>query len=141
MKNLFNEINKNHPSIKFDQKYSKSEWKLLDSLFYKDEQQRLQTTPFNKKTDRQSYFHAKLNIPVSLKKSVPCSQILRVKFFFQQNSESECNCKVLKEWFTKRDYNVPLIETEIKKMILLTLSAAGLFKYVWPFCYHQALKG
>ena len=20
-------------------------------------------------------------------------------------------------------------------------SAAGLFKYVWPFCYHQALKG
>ena len=23
---------------------------------------------------------------------------------------------------------------------ILTLSAAGLFKYVWPFCYHQALK-
>ena len=21
------------------------------------------------------------------------------------------------------------------------LKAAGLFKYVWPFCYHQALKG
>ena len=100
------------------------------TIIFKDEQQRLQTTPFNKKTDRQSYFHAKLNIPVSLKKSVPCSQILRVKFFFQQNSESECNCKVLKEWFTKRDYNVSLIETEIKKMILLTLSAAGLFKYV-----------
>ena len=34
-----------------------------------------------------------------------------------------------------------------KKMItytqanLLFLSTAGLFKYVWPFCYHQALKG
>ena len=23
----------------------------------------------------------------------------------------------------------------------LRLKAAGLFKYVWPFCYHQALKG
>ena len=23
----------------------------------------------------------------------------------------------------------------------LQLSAAGLFKYVWRFCYHQALKG
>ena len=23
----------------------------------------------------------------------------------------------------------------------LQLSAAGLFQYVWPFCYHQALKG
>ena len=21
------------------------------------------------------------------------------------------------------------------------LKAAGLFKYVWPFCYHQALQG
>ena len=21
------------------------------------------------------------------------------------------------------------------------MKAAGLFKYVWPFCYHQALKG
>ena len=24
---------------------------------------------------------------------------------------------------------------------LTQLKAAGLFKYVWPFCYHQALKG
>ena len=23
----------------------------------------------------------------------------------------------------------------------LQLSAAGLFKHVWPFCYHQELKG
>ena len=23
----------------------------------------------------------------------------------------------------------------------LQLKAAGLFNYVWPFCYHQALKG
>ena len=23
----------------------------------------------------------------------------------------------------------------------LQLSAAGLFEYAWPFCYHQALKG
>ena len=24
---------------------------------------------------------------------------------------------------------------------LIQLKAAGLFKYVWPFCYHQAVKG
>ena len=23
----------------------------------------------------------------------------------------------------------------------LLLKAAGLFRYVWPFCYYQALKG
>ena len=27
------------------------------------------------------------------------------------------------------------------KLENLQLSAAGLFKYVWPFSYHQALKG
>ena len=44
-------INKKHPSIKFDQKHSKSEIEFLDALVYKDEQQRLQTIQFNKKTD------------------------------------------------------------------------------------------
>ena len=44
LKNFFNKINKKHPSIKFDQKYSKSKIEFLDVLVYKDEQQRLQTT-------------------------------------------------------------------------------------------------
>ena len=83
----------------------------------KDEQQRLQKTLLNKKTDRiLSYLHAKSNNPESLKKSVPYSQILRVKFFFSTNSEFECNCKVLKERFTKRGYSSYSIETEIKKV-------------------------
>ena len=29
----------------------------------------------------------------------------------------------------------------LSKKINPLMSAAGLFKYVWPFCYHQALKG
>ena len=37
LKKLFNEIAKKHPSIKFDQKYSKSEIEFLDVLVYKDE--------------------------------------------------------------------------------------------------------
>ena len=36
LKKLFNEIAKKHPSIKFDQKYSKSEIEFLDVLVYKD---------------------------------------------------------------------------------------------------------
>ena len=32
----------------------------------------------------------------------------------------------------------PLMPGENKRV---TLSAAGLFKYVWPFCSRQALKG
>ena len=36
LKKLFNEIAKKHPSIEFDQKYSKSEIEFLDVLVYKD---------------------------------------------------------------------------------------------------------
>ena len=49
LKNFFNEINKKHPSIKFDQKYSKSKIEFLYVSIYKDEHQRLQTTLFKKK--------------------------------------------------------------------------------------------
>ena len=28
-----------------------------------------------------------------------------------------------------------------KKVTYLKLLAADFFKYVWPFCYHQVLKG
>ena len=71
LKKFFNEINKKHPSIKFDQKYSKSEIEFLDVLVYKVENQRLQTILFKNKTGRQSYLHAKSNQPASLKKSTP----------------------------------------------------------------------
>ena len=52
LKNFFNEINKKHPSTKFDQEYSKQKIEFLDVLVYKDEQQKLQTTLFKKNTDR-----------------------------------------------------------------------------------------
>ena len=103
-KNFFIEINKKHPSIKFDQKYSESKIEFLNVLVYKDEQQKLQTTLFKKNTDRQSYLHAKSDHPVSLKESILCSQILRVKRICSTNSEFECNFKVLQEQFTKRGY-------------------------------------
>ena len=43
------EINKKHPSIKFDEKYSKSKIEFLDVLVYKNQQQRLQLSLFKKK--------------------------------------------------------------------------------------------
>ena len=89
LKIFFNEISKKHPSIKFDQKYSKSKIEFLDVLAYKHEQQTLQTTLFKNKTDRQSYLYAKSDQPASLKRSIIYSQIL-------------CNYKVLQEQSTKR---------------------------------------
>ena len=56
---------------------------------------------------------------MSLKKSIPSSQILGIKRICSTNSEFERNCKVLHEQFTKRGYDSSLIETKTKKTKLL----------------------
>ena len=52
---------------------------IVDALVYKDHNNRLQTTLYQKPTDRQNYLHAKSAHPLSLKKSIPYSQALRIK--------------------------------------------------------------
>ena len=37
--------------------------------------------------------------------------------------------------------NKKVTDTQITLQLNAERSAAGLFKYVWPLCYHQALKG
>ena len=96
MENFFNKINKNHPSIKFDPKYSISDFEFIDVLVRKDEQKRLQTTVFKKKTNRQSYLHATSDHLATFKKSIPCSQILRFKRFIQQTANSSAIAKYCK---------------------------------------------
>ena len=91
MKNVLNEISKNHPSIKFDQKHSKSKMKFLDFFVHKDEQQRLQTTLSKKKKDIQTYLHAKSDYPASLKKIITHSEILHVKRICSTNREFKRN--------------------------------------------------
>ena len=56
---------------------------------------------------------------VSLKKSIPYSQILLAKIICSTNSEFKHNCKVQQEQFTKRGYDSSSIATEIKKIKLL----------------------
>ena len=91
MENFLNKINK-HPSIKFDPKYSISDFEFIDVLIHKDEQKRLQTTLFKKKANKQT---ALLSL---------CS-ILKVKRFFQQIANSSaiakyCESKLQKEVMT-----------------------------------------
>ena len=85
---FFNGINKKHLSIKFDKKYSKSQIEFLNILVYKDEQQRSQKTLFKKKTDRQSYLHAKSHRQVSLKKTFQIVKYYRLKEFVQKTIKS-----------------------------------------------------
>ena len=72
-------IDKKHPSIKFEFKYSQSKIEFLDVLIYKDHNNMLQTTIYRKQTDQQNYLHARSEHPKLLKDSIPYSQALRIK--------------------------------------------------------------
>ena len=55
------ELNKKHKTIKFDYKISANKIEFLDTMVYKDKQNRIQTTIFRKPTDQQAYLHANSN--------------------------------------------------------------------------------
>ena len=88
LKNLFNEINKKHRSIKFSQKYSRSKIEFLDVLVYKDEQQKLQKTLFKKNKTDSLIFMQNPTTQCQSRKTIPYRQILRVKKSIQQVANS-----------------------------------------------------
>ena len=70
-----NGLNKKHKTITFD--YKKST--ILDTMVYKHQQHKIQSTIFRKPTYKQTYLHAESNHPKSLKDSISYSQALRIK--------------------------------------------------------------
>ena len=68
LKSFINEINKKHYLIKFDFKISIEKIEFLDTLVYKDHNNRLQTTLYKKPTDLQNYFGGKSAHCLSLKR-------------------------------------------------------------------------
>ena len=56
--------------MKFDFKFSKEKIDFLDTLVYKNHNNRLQTIINKKSTDRQNYFHANSAHPLSPKRSI-----------------------------------------------------------------------
>ena len=60
-------LNKEHPSIKFEFKYSQTKIEFLDVLVYKDQNNMLQTTIYRKQTDPQNYLDARSEYTKSLK--------------------------------------------------------------------------
>ena len=76
---FMNDLNKKHPSIKFEFKHAQRKIEFLDVLVYKDQNNMLQTTIHRKQTDRQNYLDARSEHPKSLKDSIPYSQALRKK--------------------------------------------------------------
>ena len=79
LKTFLNEINKVHPTIKFDYHASKHKVNFLDLTIYKDASGKLATKLYTKPTDRQAYLHKKSAHQSHLKKSIPYGQALSEK--------------------------------------------------------------
>ena len=79
---FMSDLNKKHPSIKFEFKYPQTKIEFLDVLVYKDQNNMLQATIYRKQTDRQNYLDARSKHPKSLKDSIPYSFTDKTNLFF-----------------------------------------------------------
>ena len=114
---FFEKLNQQHSSIKFEIKYSKGKIEFLDTLTYKDKNNKIQTTLYKKPTDRQNYIHSKSAHPFSLKNSIAYSQALRLKRICSTTGEYEKHTENLKKQLIKKGYPETMVNEEIQKAI------------------------
>ena len=88
----------------------------MDTLIYIDKNNTLQKTLYRKPTDQQAYFHAPSDHPKSLKKSIPYSQVLRIKIICSTLTEYKKHCAILKQNFIERGYQENILNDEIDKV-------------------------
>ena len=67
LENILEKLNSKNKTIKFEHKISHSNIAFLDTLIYKDKNNTLQATLYQKPTDQQSYLYAHPDHPKSLK--------------------------------------------------------------------------
>ena len=106
-------LNSKHKTIKFEHNLSHSNISFLDILIYKDKNNTLQTTIYRKPTDQQSYLHAHLDYPKSLKISMPYSQALRIKIIYSRLTKYKKHCAILKQNFIERRYEENVLKDQI----------------------------
>ena len=115
LKIFIEDLNRLHPTIKFDAKYSRTSVEFLDTRVYKSNDGKLQTTLYTKPTDRQSYLHSKSYHPQSCKRSIAYSQALRIKKICSDPAEFEVHVRKLSTKLTERGHDAQLVEEEINK--------------------------
>ena len=109
-------INECHQSIKFDFRITKNESIFLDIKIFKDRNGNLQTTLYQKPTDRKSYLHFTSEHPKHLIKSIPYSQALRIKKICSDEDDLKQQLKNLHSSFLKRGYKEEKLKEDIEKV-------------------------
>ena len=96
---FFKDLNKKHPSIKFDYKASKNRI-VPDTEIYLHNG-KLHTKTNRKETDRQHYLHIKSEHPKGLKDSLPYSQAIRIIGISSNQVDLNNSLKEMKNKFVK----------------------------------------
>ena len=119
LKAFVEQLNKLHPTIKFDAKYTTDSIEFLDARICKSTDGKLQTTLYTKPTVRQSYLHSKSYHPSSCKRSIAYSQALRIKRICSDDTEFKNHTDKPTEKLTQRGYEQKTIQQQIKKAELI----------------------
>ena len=108
-------LNSKHKTIKFEHNISSSSISFLNTLIYQRKNNTLQTTLYRKPTNQQSYLHAYSDHPKSLKRSIPYSQVLRIKTICSTLTEYKKHCAILKQNFIERGNQENILKDELGK--------------------------
>ena len=111
---FFEEINKVHPTIKFDCQYSRESINFLDTTV-KLVGNRLTTTLYTKPTDRRAYLHTKSYHPASTKKAIAYSQASRIRRICTDINEFWLHANQLKKDLVNRGYKDGEVTSEINR--------------------------
>ena len=82
---FLNDSNTRYKSIKFEYKISQSSIPFLDTEVY-IKNNKLYTKIYRKETDRQNFLHINSEHPISLKNSIPYSQVLKHTYSMIESS-------------------------------------------------------
>ena len=123
-------LNDCHATIKFTMEASEEKINFLDTTLHKSEDGTLWTDLYSKPADSHNYLHYKSAHPSHCKKSLPYSQMLRIKRICTKHEDYLYHILVLCCHFLNRGYPLDtLIEALIKA---LKVSRQDLMEKLWP---------
>ena len=109
-------LNTSHSSIKFTLEHSIQEINFLDTLVKKDNNNKLYTDLYTKKTDTNSYLHYESAHPPHCKKSLPYSQLLRIKQICTNQNDCERHSTTKINEFKQKGYPIKLLKESKTKV-------------------------
>ena len=109
------EMNKIHPTIKFDVQYSKESINFLDTTVSITKENTIKTTIYKKPTDRKAYLHAKSYHPRRTKEAIAYSQSLRIRRICSDRIDYQSESEQLLKELVERGHEEKCTKSRIDK--------------------------